>query len=140
MSGGIFPGRPFQFNIKCIIFTLLIAAGYWFLPPRNIYILVFLLWIPYVSLAWYDYTYDCKDKIKPTVFPFGRYIFLPFKPQGYKDEFNKLPPEDIQMMNNVDHIVGWSILVVVLLLFFQRRNIFSFNVYPPKPPSRRGVV
>jgi hypothetical protein len=114
MSGGIFPGRPFQFNIKCIIFTLIIAGGYWFLPNKKWYILLFLLWLPYVALAWYDYIYNCEDKLKPTVFPFGRWIFLPFKPKGYKDEFYKLPPEEIENMNYVDHLVGWSILIGIL--------------------------
>jgi len=114
MSGGIFPDRPFQFNIKCIIFTIIIACGYWFLPPKNWIILIFLLWLPYIALAWYDYSYDCRDKMQPTVFPFGRWIFLPFKPQGYKDEFNKLPPEEIRTMDYVDHLTGWTILVGVV--------------------------
>jgi hypothetical protein len=117
MSGGIFPGRAFQFNLKCIIFTFFIAAGYWFLPPRNFYVLVFLLWIPYVALAWYDYSYDCRDKMQPTVFPFGRYIFLPFKPQGYKNEFAKLSPEQINIMDQVDHITGWTILICFIFFF-----------------------
>jgi hypothetical protein len=115
MSGGIFPGHPFQFNLKCIIFTLIIAGGYWFLPPKNWFILIFLLWLPYIAVAWYDYSYDCRDKIMPTAFPFGRWLFLPFKPQKYKDEFNKLPPEQIETMNRVDHLVGWT--GVILLVF-----------------------
>jgi len=111
MSGGIFPGRPFHFNIKCIVFTVLVAGGYWFLPPKNWIVLIFLLWLPYIALAWYDYSYDCGDKMQPTVFPFGRWIFLPFKPQGYKDQFNKMPPEDIRTMDYVDHLTGWTLLI-----------------------------
>lgn len=125
MSGGIFPGRPFAWNIKCIIFTLIIAGGYWYLPRKNIWILIFLLWIPYVSLAWYDYSYDCLDKMKPTIFPFGRYIFLPFKPEGYKREFAKLPPEQIKQMDNIDHIFTWTILIGVLgygIYYYAKKN------------------
>lgn len=114
MSGGIFPNRPFQFNIKCIIFTIIIAGGYWFFPKKNWIILIFLLWIPYIALAWYDYSYDCRDKMQPTLFPFGRYIFLPFKPQGYKDAFDKLPPSQIAFMDKLDHTVGWSIVIVFI--------------------------
>ena len=114
MSGGIFPGRPFQFNIKCIIFTIIIAGGYWYLPRKNLYILLFLLWLPYIALAWYDYSYDCRDKMMPTLFPFGRYIFLPFKPSGYKAEFNKMPKEQIEMMDYVDHLTGWTILILII--------------------------
>lgn len=116
MSGGIFPSRKFNWNIKCIIFTLLIAGGYWFLPHRNIYILFFLLWLPYVSMTWYDYSYDCQDKIQPTLFPFGRYIFLPFKPPGYQEELKKLNKEQIDSMDFLDHNVTW--ILFICLLFY----------------------
>ena len=121
MAGGIFPGHPFEFNMKCILFTAAIAGGYWFLPPKNFWVLFFLLWFPYISLAWYDYSYNCRDKLGPTVVPFGRYLWLPFKPQGYKDEFNKMADQQIQVMNKVDHLVGWSILVGLLIVYFRKR-------------------
>lgn len=124
MSGGIFPGQPFAWNIKCIIFTIILAAGYWYLPPKNMYILIFLLWSPYVALAWYDYSYDCKDKMMPTVFPFGRKIFLPFKPEGYKKEFEKLPKEQIETMNKVDHIFTWTILILLILFYYKYGSRF----------------
>jgi len=60
--------------------------------------------------------------MQPTLFPFGRYIFLPFKPQGYKDEFDKLSPEKIHMMDQVDHITAWTI--VICILFF---SIYSYS-------------
>jgi hypothetical protein len=118
MSGGIFPTRSFNWNIKCIIFTLLIAGGYWYLPHHNIYILFFLLWIPYVSMAWYDYLYDCKDKMQPTLFPFGRYIFLPFKPRGYQEEFKKMDKKQIQSMDSLDHIFTWILFICVIFYLF----------------------
>jgi len=111
MAGGFFPGRPFHFNIKCIIFTAVLASGYWYLPHKNFWVLAFLLWFPYIALAWYDYTYDCKDKLQPTIIPFGRYIWLPFKPPGYKEAFNELPPDKIEAMNKLDHLAGWTLLV-----------------------------
>lgn len=122
MAGGIFPGKSFAWNIKCIVFTAFIAGGYWYLPPKNVYVLIFLLWLPYVAMAWYDYAYDCKDKMMPTLFPFGRYIFLPFKPQGYKDAFDKMSPEQILSMDRLDHITTWTALVIII--FFLRKKIF----------------
>jgi len=118
MAGGIFPGQPFAWNFKCIIFTIFIAGGYWYLPPKNIYILFFLLWLPYIALAWYDYSYDCKYKMMPTLFPYGRTIFLPFKPAGYKAEFEKMPKEQIETMNQVDHLVTWTILIILLYVIY----------------------
>jgi len=120
MAGGLFPGHPFALNIKCIIFTLILAGGYWYLPPKNLYVLIFLLWFPYIALAWYDYSYDCQDKLKPTLVPFGRYIWLPFKPPGYKEEFEKLPPDQIAAMNKVDHVVFWSIIAGIASVFILR--------------------
>ena len=114
MAGGIFPGKPFEWNIKCIVFTALIAGGYWFSPHKNVWMLMFLLWSPYVAMAWYDYTYDCANKLKPTAVPFGRYIWLPFKPAGYKRLFNELPPEKIAIMDRVDHVTTWTLLIVVM--------------------------
>lgn len=121
MASGIFGGRKLVFNIKCVIFTLMLAGGYWTLPPKNLYILFFLLWAPYVAMAWYDYSYECKDKIKPTVIPLGRYIFLPFKPPGYKQDFDKLSKDTIGWMDRVDHITLWSILVLILFKFYLKK-------------------
>jgi hypothetical protein len=121
MAGGIFPGRPFNLNIKCIIFTAIIAGGYWYFPSKNYYVLFFLLWLPYVAMAWYDYSYDCKDKLMPTLIPYGRYLFLPFKPPGYKTEFEKMTKDQIESMNRLDHITTWTILII--LIFY----ISAFN-------------
>jgi hypothetical protein len=123
MAGGIFPGHPFSLNIKCIIFTLVLAAGYWFAPHKNLWVLAFLIWFPYIALAWYDYSYDCKDKLKPTLVPFGRYIWLPFKPPGYKEEFNKMPADQIQAMNNIDHLTLWSIIAAGTAYFMLRKKV-----------------
>ena len=115
MAGGIFPGRPFSFNIKCIIFTIVLAAGYWYLPPKNLWVLAFLIWFPYIALAWYDWSYNCQDKLQPTIVPFGRYVWLPFKPPGYKEEFNQLPHDKIEAMNKIDHIAGWTLVAGLII-------------------------
>jgi len=122
MAGGLFSGHPFAFNWKCIIFTLILAGGYWTLPHKNKWVLAFLLWFPYIALAWYDYSYDCHDKLKPTLVPFGRYIWLPFKPPGYKEEFNKLDPDQIKDMNTMDHLVGWTIVAAGVAWYLHKKK------------------
>ena len=44
----------------------MLALGYWFLPPRNKYVLVALAYFPYIALAWYDWIYACKHHFGPT--------------------------------------------------------------------------
>jgi hypothetical protein len=122
MAGGLFPGQPFAFNIKCIIFTAILAGGYWFLPHKNLWVLAFLIWAPYITLAWYDWAYSCRSKLQPTVVPFGRLLWLPFKPPEYKEEFKRLPPEHIAVMDRVDHIVGWSIVALATGWFLLRKK------------------
>ena len=53
-------------NWKCIVFTLALVLGYWFLPPKNKWILLVLLYFPYIILAWYDYIYVCERNMGPT--------------------------------------------------------------------------
>lgn len=114
MAGGIYPGRPFSFNLKCVVFSAALAGGYWYLPPKRLAVLGLLLWAPYIALAWYDYAYDCRDKLGPTVVPFGRWLWLPFKPPGYKLEFVKMAAAQKATMDRVDHLVGWTALVAAL--------------------------
>ena len=109
MAGGIYEGRPFSLNLKCIVFTAAVAGGYWFLPPRRWWVLAVLLWLPYVSMAWYDHVYDCRDKMGPTIVPFGRYVFLPFKPPGYKAEYAKMAQTKIDAMASLDHVAAWTL-------------------------------
>ena len=64
MAGGLF-GKPFAFNIKCIIFSLIIMALFLYNPKiKNNYILYGILFIifviSYVAMAWYDYFFDCR--------------------------------------------------------------------------------
>ena len=125
MAGGLYPGRPFSFNIKCIVFTAALAGGYWFLPPRRWWALALLLWAPYVAMAWYDELYDCSNKMEPTLVPFGRYLFLPFKPGPYKARYGKLAQAQIDTMRRLDHVVGWTAVAAAAgyTLYLYRRDL-----------------
>ena len=64
MAGGVF-GKPFAFNIKCIIFSMLIMSIFLYKPNfTNNYALygsLFIIFvISYVAMAWYDYFFDCR--------------------------------------------------------------------------------
>jgi hypothetical protein len=63
MAGGLF-GRPFAFNIKCIIFSLIIITLFFYKPIiKNTYVAYgtsFILFVvSYVAMAWYDSVYNC---------------------------------------------------------------------------------
>jgi peptidoglycan/LPS O-acetylase OafA/YrhL len=84
MAGGLF-GNPFVLNVKCIVFSLIVIALFLINPSvvlKNNYllavVLIGLFVIAYVSMAWYDYFYDCR--------------LLPFK-RGELSLTGKLKPE-----------------------------------------------
>jgi hypothetical protein len=54
--------------------------------------------------------------------PFGRIIWLPFKPPGYKQAFDELPQEKINIMNRVDHVVGWTIVAGAVGYYLLRKK------------------
>lgn len=63
MAGGLF-GRPFAFNIKCIIFSLIIISIFFYKPTIQNNYLAYgvsfgLFVISYVAMAWYDSVYNC---------------------------------------------------------------------------------
>jgi len=57
---------PPAVNLKCIVFTLILSTFYWYLPPRNKWVLLCLLYFPYLALAWYDHLYGCARNMGPT--------------------------------------------------------------------------
>ena len=114
MAGGIFEGQPFSLNIKCIIITIIFALCYWYLPSKNMYILFFILWITYIAIAWYDYVFKCEYRLQPTIFPFGKYVYLPFKDPEYKKAYDNLPQANIDVMDRVNDVFFWSIIIIVI--------------------------
>ena len=64
MAGGLF-GRPFAFNIKRIIFSLICMSLFLYKPSFSnnytLYGALFIIFvISYVAMAWYDYFYECR--------------------------------------------------------------------------------
>lgn len=65
MAGGIFGDQPFVLNPKCILFSLMCMALFLYRPSFShpaiaFAVLVAIFWAAYISMAWYDYYYDCN--------------------------------------------------------------------------------
>ena len=78
-----------------------------------------LLYLPYFLLAWYDFFMNCRFRMQPTIFPFGRYIYLPFKPNPYKKRYAELDPIIKQNIINFDKYVAASLVLagIIFLMF-----------------------
>ena len=120
MGGGIF-GTPLYLNEKCIIFSSLIIIIYYLPKPKSIYhnivMIALLSTSAYISLAWYDYIYDCNDKLRPTLFG---WLSKSFKPKKYREQYHELPIKYKKIVRNTDIFI----LIVLLLTFLYP---FYFN-------------
>lgn len=99
MAGGIFTDRPFEPNIKCIVFAAIMILFYWIVVPathRNYYIIPLIFIFAYVGMAWYDYMYNCDVKLYSGTSGLAAAIDAPFKPQRRNEPGEmaaKLDPE-----------------------------------------------
>lgn len=114
--GTIIDGKdatPPAANVKCIIFTLLLACGYWYLPQKNKWVLLGLLYVPYLVMAWYDHHYDCrKRRFGPT---FLMHFYDWAKPQSsYQVEtYKNWHPKWLRLVATIDLVVALVALMIL---------------------------
>ena len=101
-------------NVKCIIFTILIVFIYWFLP-KNKWILLALLYLPYLWMAWYDYLYACKRNFGPT-YLMNFYDWAKPKEARQHKVYTNWCPKWTRLVLTVDIIIG--ILFMLFMKFF----------------------
>jgi hypothetical protein len=115
MGGGLF-GTPLYINEKCIAFSAFVIAVY-FLPHQKYWqheaVFVFILaMFSYVLMAWYDYIYDCNDKLGPTFFGLLLGWAKPYG--GVPPGFEPLPIKYKKIVAAFDIVV---LIVLVSLVF-----------------------
>jgi len=105
-------GTPLYLNEKCIVFSVFVIAVY-FMPHQKAWqheaVFVFVLaMFAYVLMAWYDYIYDCNDKLGPTLL--GGLI-------GWAKPYGGVPPGTEELPIKYKKIVGvFDAVVLVVLL------------------------
>ena len=99
-------------NIKCIYFTLFVLGVY--LLPKNKWILLFLLWVPYLLMAMYDEWYSCERTFGPT---YLRFFYEWAKPTESKQMkiYKNWCPEQSDKVFKADMVV----LFLFLIFFFR---------------------
>lgn len=102
------------FNLKCIVLTVAMAAAYWFLPRRNVIVLLIILYGTYLALAWYDYEYDCQRNMGPTYLSL---FYAAFKPPHSKqiETYHKWHPWIKRRVMLVDVGIASSIVAATFL-------------------------
>ena len=113
MGGGMF-GTPLYLNPKCLVFSAFVLAVYWMPHAKafahKVVVAFFLATLAYVMLAWYDFIYDCNDRLGPTLLG---WLSMPFKPGEYAKKYDNLPVKYKKIVRTVDIMI----LAVLLILF-----------------------
>ena len=101
-------------NIMLSLVSVLLLI---YLPVKNKVVLGFSLYFPYFILAWYDYFANCLFRMNPTIFPFGRFVYLPIKPSPYQRRYRELDPIVKQNIANFDKYIVVSIVSITFIYF-----------------------
>ena len=104
-------GTPLYLNEKCIVFSAFVLAVY-FMPHQKAWqheaVFAFILAMTaYVLMAWYDYIYDCNDKLGPTLL--GGLI-------GWAKPYGGVPPETKELPIKYKKVVAVFDTVVLIVL------------------------
>ena len=104
---------------RYIIIGLIFSIFIYFTPRKNYFILGAALYFPYLIMAYYDFFFNCDYKrLQPSPLPFGRLIYVPFKPKDYKDRAARLCPDGEKVWDFVDRVALFMIIGVVFVTIF----------------------
>ena len=129
MAGGIFPNYPFELNPKCVIFSIIIIGLFFYKPPEmdykiKLFISFILFVLSYVSMAWYDYKFDCqKLALKKSASSAG--ITGYFKPPVYNEaqvDRSKLSSEEIKLDRILISVYHLLILAPIFIYVGLNKN------------------
>ena len=118
MAGGLF-GRPFAFNLKCIVFSIICMILFLYKPEfsnnYSRYITLFLIFVvAYVAMAWYDYFFNCD--------------ILPLK-KGKVSLTGLFKPEAPKVTDKNKNSKAYKVLIYLSHLVFFAPILFYFAYY-----------
>lgn len=123
---GPYTKSPVHNNTKCIIFSCIMIALYWFLPAdKNIYLLPLIFIYSYVAMGWYDQVYKCDTRLFiGSNIGMGSILDSIFKPQKIKvsdiskEEVKKLLPKEEQQKIYLRNVYLFHFLIIFPLLTY----------------------
>ena len=130
MAGGIFVDQPFHPNPKCLFFSAIIIAIYWFSPAKkNAFLIPVIFVVSYVAMAWYDYMYHC-DIIMYSGKNLGpNTLDAIFKPQRRNEKHDKKNLSKNQEKEYLKRVYLFHIIAISPILIYM-------GYYGTKSPKR----
>lgn len=96
-------------NMKCIVISIILAMLYWFLPKKNKWALIAILYLTYLAIAWYD-EFLCSKPLGPTYLKFF-YNWAKPKNSYQSKMYSNMCPE----LNNRIMIIDIILLIIIIM-------------------------
>ncbi len=134
MTGGIFPNYPFELNIKCVIFSIIIMTLFLYKPPEmnpwtKTLVLTFIFIVSYVAMAWYDYKFNCtKLALKKSTHGVTDYFKPPPHSESQTDRSKMTPEEkdfEWQLINLYHILILAPLFLYVGINKLDRNSIYN---------------
>jgi len=126
-SKGVYTEQLFNFNPKCVIFSIIVCIAYWVLPAdRNIFLLPVLFGISYIGMSWYDFMYNCDYSLfsGKNILGVATYTSI-FKPQNIdltkvseEDQRSLIQDATMQQHKYLQNVYLFHITSIFPLLFY----------------------
>lgn len=136
MAGGIFPNYPFQINIKCVIFAMIIIGLFFYVPPImnnywKMFISLILFIISYVLMAWYDYKFECQKlalKRSTSDYSITQQLKPPIHTESQRDS-SKETEDEKHLEEWLIHFYHILIITPLLLYIGLNKNKTNENIF-----------
>ena len=119
MAGGIFVDQPYHPNPKCLLFSAVVMAIYWFSPAKkNKFLLPVIFTVAYIAMAWYDYRYNC-DTVMYSGNAIGpNTLSAIFKPQLRTEKTDRKNLSNDQEAEYLKRVYLFHVIAVAPLLIY----------------------
>jgi hypothetical protein len=121
-----FLGTPLYLNLKCIAFSFFVLLVFWMPHPKfwqhDIILAFVLAMIAYILMAWYDYWYDCNDRLGPTLLELFAGWAKPY--YGVPPGTKPLPVKYKKIVRNVDLAISAVLVGMFFYPYYQKRINF----------------
>ena len=109
---------PITGNIKCIVISIFCALFYWYMPHKNKWVLVGILYFTYLAIAWYD-EYLCSRTLTPS---YLRHFYEWAKPTNSMQsiQYKNLCPKQAHEILIVDITI--LLIIIAAVPYFLKWN------------------
>jgi hypothetical protein len=109
MGDGIYTKEKTHLNIKCIIFSTIMMGMYYVSSKYgngniNRYLMPIIFVTAYIAMGWYDYLYNCDERLYSGSTGVLAMFSSIFKPQYRKSKSKKVESKKVELVDDQEEV------------------------------------